>query len=131
MTDDEFVSAFLECRLSPDDFDHRGHLRIAWLLQRRAPLEQAIEEICAGIARIARHFGAPDKYNRTLSEALVRLIAHADARMPHATFEAFLAANSTLVDNVRGVLARYYSPGLLHSVEAKQRFTMPDLQALP
>jgi hypothetical protein len=131
MSDDEFVNAFLQCRLSSDDFDHRGHLRIAWLLLRRYPLEQAIEEICVGIARSARHFGAPDKYNRTLSEALVRLIAHAEAHTPHAAFEEFVAANSALVHNVRGVLAQYYSPGLLHSVTAKRSFEMPDLQPLP
>lgn len=131
MNDDDFVHAFMNCRLSPGDFDHRAHLRIAWLLLRRHPLEQAIEEICAGIARIARHFGAPDKFNRTLSEALVRLMAHAARRSPNATFEQFLEANSAFVHNVRGMLAEYYSPGLLHSAAAKQRFATPDLQLLP
>ena len=131
MTDDEFVNAFMACRLAADDFSHRGHLRLAWLLLRRHPLERAIEEICTGIARIAEHFGAPDKYNRTLSEALVRLVAHADARAPSATFEEFLATNSALVHNVRGVLAEYYSAALLYSADAKQRFAMPDLRRLP
>lgn len=131
MTDDQFISAFLACRLSPADFDHRGHLRIAWLLLQRHPRDQAVEEICEGIARIARHFGAPDKYNRTLSEALARLMAHAAARTPTASFEEFLAANPVFVTDVRGVLGHYYSPGLLHSTNAKQKFSMPDLQALP
>lgn len=131
MTDDDFVSAFSACRLAPEHFDHRGHLRIAWLLLRRHPLERAIEEICGGIDRIARHFGAPDKFNRTLSEALVRLIAHAAARAPAGTFDEFLAANPVFVTDVRGVLAQYYSADLLHSANAKQNFLRPDLQALP
>jgi hypothetical protein len=131
MTDDEFVAAFMACRLAPEDFDHRAHLRIAWLLLRRHSLELAIEEICTGIARIALHFGAAEKFNRTLSEALVRLIARGEARAPNATFEEFLAANVALVQNVRGVLAEYYSPALLHSADAKQRFAVPDLRALP
>jgi len=131
MTDDEFMQAFETCRLSSDDFDHRGHLRIAWLLLRRHPLDRAIEEICSGIARIARHFGAPEKFNRTLSAALVRLMAHAAARSPDESFEAFLTANPAFVHDVRGLLAQYYSPGLLQSADAKQRFAMPDLQRLP
>src|SRR5687767_9682806 len=120
MSDDDFVSAFSACRLAPTDFDHRGHLRIAWLLVHRHPLECAIEETCAGIARIARLFGAPDKFNRTLSEALVRLIADAANRAPAATFEEFLLGNSAFVHDVRGVLAHYYSPSLLHSANAKR-----------
>lgn len=131
MTDDDFVSAFLACRLAPSDFDHRGHLRIAWLFVRRHPLPRAIEETCAGIARIAQHFGAPDKFNRTLSEALVRLIAHAASAAPDATFEEFLRRNPAFVNDVRGVLAHYYSAGLLHSADAKHGFVMPDLQPLP
>lgn len=31
-TDLEFLDAFLSCRLDAAGFDHRGHLRIAWLL---------------------------------------------------------------------------------------------------
>lgn len=131
MTDDEFVSAFMQCRLSSADFDHRGHLRIAWLLLNRYPVEEAVEATCAGIQRIATHFGAPGKYNRTMSEALVRLIAHGRVRASHTGFEQFLAANPEFVHNVRGVLAHYYSSDRLSSNEAKRFFVPPDLQALP
>ncbi len=132
MTDDDFVSAFLACRLSPDDFGHGAHLRIAWLLVRRHPLPHAIETICDGLERIAQHFGVPAKYNRTVSEALVRLVAHAIAGGPaDATFEEFVRANVPLVNDVRGVLAQYYSAGLLHSADARQRFVMPDRRTLP
>jgi hypothetical protein len=124
MSDEEFLAAFLECRLPASAFDHRGHLRIAWLLLKRYPLEQAIEAICGGIARLAAHFGVPDKYNRTLSEALVRLMAHDDS---YATsLEAFLDANSRLLTDVGGLLARHYSPERLNSAAAKASFVQPD-----
>ncbi len=129
MSDDEFLTAFLECRMPASAFDHRGHVRIAWLLLRRYPLEQAIEEICSGIARLAAHLGARDKYNRTLSEALVRLMAHGGS---HAiTFEEFINANAQLLTNAGGLLARHYSPERLGSAAAKASFVPPDRLPLP
>jgi len=129
--DDDFVDAFLHCRIASTGFDHRAHLRIAWLLLNRLPLGDAIEATCKGIERIARHFGVPDKYNRTMSEALVRLIARARADDPGAGFEEFLARNVALSRDVRGVLAQYYSSDRLTSAEAKRCFMAPDLRALP
>jgi hypothetical protein len=129
LTDDEFLSAFLDCRLSGASFDHGGHLRIAWLLLKRYPRDQAIELICNGIARLATHLGAPEKYNRTLSEAIVRLMAGpaTDAE----SWDSFLVTNPMLVANVRGLLAQYYSNERLFSAEARSRFLTPDRQPLP
>jgi hypothetical protein len=129
LTDDEFVSAFLDCRLSGASFDHRGHLRIAWLLLNRHPRGEAVELICSGIARLAAYLGAPDKYNRTLSEALVRIMAH--AAVGTESWQSFLSAQPELLTNVRGVLAHYYSSDRLFSIEAKHRFVEPDLRPLP
>jgi hypothetical protein len=128
-TDRELIDAFLACRLDAAQFDHRGHLRIAWLMLRHHPLERAIEEICNGIARLAAHLGAPDKYHRTLSEALVRLMAHGGAAS--LGWEAFLSANPELVTDVRGSVARYYSAELLSSAHARATFVYPDRQPLP
>jgi hypothetical protein len=35
MTDDEFLQAFMNCTLPNDQFRHRDHLHLAWLLARR------------------------------------------------------------------------------------------------
>ena len=132
LSDEQFLAAFLECRIPAAAFDHRGHVRVAWLLLKRRPLDQAIEEICSGIARLAAHLGAPDKYNRTLSEALVRLMARQMMLGgPAMTWEEFLAANTWLMNDVPGVLARHYSPERLHSSAAKAGFVVPDRLPLP
>ena len=129
MSDDEFLMAFIECRLPASAFDHRGHVRIAWLLLQRYPLEPAIEQICGGIARFAAHLGAHDKYNRTMSEAPVRLMAQGGT---HATtFEEFVNANAQLLSNAGGLLARHYSPERLRSPAAKAGFVPPDRLPLP
>ncbi|MDD3518712.1 MAG: hypothetical protein PHQ14_10215 [Chromatiales bacterium] len=131
MSDDEFLDAFLACSLPPEGFDHRSHLRIAWVHLQRHALEDAIERTCDGIARFAEHLGAPDKYHRTLSEALMRLMAHGGAADPGLSWTAFLAGNPALRDDAAGLLAQYYSPERLALAQARRRFLDPDRRPLP
>jgi hypothetical protein len=131
MTDDQFLAAFLDASIPPSEFDHRGHLRAAWLLLQRRPLPQAVADTCAAIHRLATHLGVPQKYNCTLTTALVRVMAQAGGTNPELSWEAFLAANEALVRDARAVLARHYSPELLESPAARQGFIPPDRQPLP
>lgn len=129
LSDDRFLADFLDCRLPAAGFDHWSHLRAAWLLLQRHPLEEAVALSCTGIARLAAHLGVPGKYHRTLSEALVRLMAAAGA--VGQPWTEFLAANPELVHNARGRLNRYYSPERLADPRARQTFLPPDLTPLP
>lgn len=131
MTDDEFLSAFLDCSISPSGFDHLGHVRVAWLLLRRHPLDEAVALTCQGIARLAAHLGVPGKYHRTLTEALVRLMAASGASSPALSWEAFRLANPELMEDARSLLARHYSDALLASSEARAVFVAPDRLPLP
>jgi len=130
LSDEVFLSAFLDCSLPPEKFNHRAHMRVAWLLLGRYPLEEAIERICEAIQRYATHLGAAEKYHRTLSEALVRLMAQGVGRTSRS-WEHFLDANTELLCDVRGMIAKYYSPECLASSEAKRTFVPPDRQPLP
>lgn len=131
MSDDQFLAAFLDASMPPAGFDHLGHLRAAWLLLQRRPLEEAVTDTCNAIARLANHLGVPGKYNRTLSEALVRLMAEGGAGDAALSWPDFLAANSGLVDNARDVLAKHYSDDVLNSPAARRRFVAPDRLQLP
>jgi len=131
MPDDQFLAAFLDSSMPPAGFDHLGHLRAAWLLLQRRPLEDAVSETCNAIARLATRLGVPGKYNRTLSEALVRLMAHGGATDRTLSWPDFLAANADLAGGARLVLARHYSDATLNSAMAQERFTPPDRQPLP
>lgn len=131
LSDDQFLAAFLDSSMPAAGFNHLGHLRAAWLLLQRLPLEEAVTETCDGIARLATRLGAPGKYHRTLSEALVRLMAQGGGADRSLGWEAFLAANPALARDARGLLAQYYSDDTLNSDAARQRFLPPDRQALP
>jgi hypothetical protein len=131
LSDEDFLAAFFECRLPASDFDHRAHVRMAWLVLQRHPTEEAVELVCTGIMRFAAHLGAAEKFNRTLSEALVRLMADSGTGNHSMRWDEFTHRNQALMSDVPGLLARHYSAERLSSPEAKQRFIEPDRLPLP
>jgi N-formylglutamate deformylase len=131
LPDDAFLNAFLACDLPPGAFNHRNHLRVAWLHLRRFPLDEAIERTCVGIARYAAHLNATDRYHRTLTEALIRLMAHAGASDTSLSFPEFLEHAPALTGDCRALIARHYSPELLSRPEARYNFLAPDRHPLP
>ena len=131
LPDDAFLNAFRACQLPPGAFNHRNHLRVAWLHLRRFPLDEAIERTCSGIAQYAAHLGATDRYHRTLTEALIRLMAHAGASDTSLSFADFLARTPALTGDCRTLIARHYSPELLSRPEARYNFLAPDRHPLP
>ncbi len=119
LDDQAFLDAVASGEMPARDFGHLEHLRLTRLHLQRAPLEAAIEATCADIARFAARHGADAKFHRTITEALLRLMASSDG------------ANPALISDARGLLARHYSPTLLATPEARLRFLPPDLLPLP
>lgn len=130
-SDDAFFAAFNDCSAPPSAFNHLGHLRIGWIHLQRYPVAEAIQRTCDGIERFANHLGAPGKYNRTLSEALMLLMAHGGAADRSKTWDNFLEENPQLVKDALGLLAQHYSNERLSSETARKTFMPPDLNPLP
>lgn len=126
LTDDEYLERFTARELGPEHFDHRGHLWMAWLHLTRYDVEEANQRVCDGIRDLATKFGVPEKFNHTLSEALMRLMAERMHGEGEKDFDAFLQANADLVDDCVGVLARHYSDELLNSDAARTGWVLPD-----
>ena len=129
LSDAEFLAQFEQQTLPPAAFDHRGHLRLAWLYLSRNPLERAVDRVTAGIAAYAASLGAADKFHHTLTEAIVRIMSARRRRGHYPTLEAYLAANPDLVRDIRGVVLACYSPELLDSPRARRMFLPPDRAA--
>lgn len=131
LSDEDFLSAFNDCSAPPSAFNHEGHVRIAWIHLQRYPLAQAIRLTCDGIERFANHLGAPDKYNRTLSEALMRIMASLGAADTRLSWDGYLSKNRELIEDAQQLLGRYYSNELLTSKAARTTFMQPDISPLP
>lgn len=127
LSDKEFIQQFEQQTLSPEEFDHKGHLRIAWLYLSRDELMNAVERVCGGIKAYAESLGATDKFHHTLTEAIVRLMAVRMGSESEESFEDFLKVNSDLVNNLPQVLAKHYSQSVLDSQPAKKEYVVPDL----
>lgn len=122
MTDQEFIDAFAAGTLSPDGFDHRAHLRTAFLLLRSKPFLEACIAMRDGLQALAGKLGKPDLYHETVTVAFMALVAE---RAPTAAdWDGFIAAHPALCE--RGLLDAYYSQALLASGAARKRFAMPD-----
>lgn len=113
----------------PAEFSHAQHLHAAWLCLEEAPLNHAIERYTGLLRAYTAHVGAADKYHHTLTVALLRLLDA--ARAPEQSWEQFLASRPALLLDAKSRVAQHYSPELLASAEARERYLPPDRLPLP
>jgi len=127
ISDDKFLEHFENQTLPLDLFDHRGHLRLAWLYLPKYPLLIAIDKVTTGIKVYANSLGATDKFQHTLTEAIVRIMAIRMKNGDADTLEEYLTDNQDLVEDMPAVVATHYSYDLLNSERARTEFVSPDL----
>jgi len=131
MPDDiTYLERFRRRALGPEYFDHLGHLRIAWLHLVHFDEGEARRRVCTGIRELATQFGVPEKFNHTLTEALMRIIAQRMQGRATQSFDAFLCANPDLLNDAQALLARYYSDECLGSERARTGWVEPDREAI-
>lgn len=137
LDDAALLAGFRQATLTPDQFDHRAHVRLAWLLLQDQSFEDALAELREGLPRVLQAFGLedlPDQgYHETTTQAFLHLVASTAAH--HAGGEAatdslaFVEAQPQLLSSK--LLRLYYSPGRRKAAAAKKRFLEPDLAPLP
>ena len=130
MDDLEFLKAFHQGTLSSDEFRHRGHLRLAWLVLRQQGLDEAIRNISAGIRQYAILKGSSGMYNETLTQFWIRIVSHAlQTDASSQEFERFLKAFPILMD--QQLPFRHWRPETLNGSPARSGWLEPDLLQLP
>jgi hypothetical protein len=130
MTDDEFLQAFMNCTLPNDQFRHRDHLHLAWLLARRLGFEEARVAIAEGIRRFAASHGHTEKYHETMTQFWIRIVDHASKQRPDIDdFDEFLATFPHLTDKLLPL--RHWQRETMFSPEARTAWVEPDLLQLP
>lgn len=126
MTDEQFARAFERGEISPAEFDHRAHVRLAWVyLRESGSLDAATGRMREGIRRFAAAANASRKYHETITVLWMRLLADASARVPQpCDFADLLAACPELGD--KDLPLKYYSRERLFSEEARTRWVPPE-----
>jgi hypothetical protein len=122
-----YLRQFEQRTLGPESFDHRGHLYMAWAHLCVYEFDDANTRVCEGVRELATKFGASDKFNWTLTEALMRIMSGRMRDCPECSFDEFLEMNPDLLDDANGLLLRHYSEEVLGSPEARKMWVEPDI----
>lgn len=113
----------------PGEFGHRQHLLLAWLVLQASPTTAAAQDEVSHVIRtIADAQGVPQRYNRTVTDAWVRIVAHCRSD-GSATFDALLQQHPWLM-NKRALLS-HFSSRVLASESARREWVEPDLLPIP
>lgn len=118
------LEAFDSGRISPADFDHRDHVRVAWCMLGPGGLTffEAYDRYRRGLIRLTQAAGASDKYSETQTLGWLALIHEAIVRTGEAkdfaTFERLAGLD-------RHSLARRYAEGALSAPVARTGLLLP------
>src|SRR5689334_23383349 len=130
MNDESFLHAFEDGSLRADDWHHREHIKVAYLLLRNFPLTVAIDRMRAGLKKLNDAQGVPDSlergYHETITQAWMRLVdftLHESG--PAADADQFFQDHPELAQPK--TLRLFYSKQRLMSAQAKAEYLTPDL----
>ena len=129
--DRQFARAFERCEISPDAFDHRAHVRLAYVYLCEHTVVDAVDRMREALLRFLAHLGVDTgKYHETMTRAWILAVAHFMAESaPCASAAAFMEANPRLLDPK--IMLTHYSAEVLFSPTARQSFVRPDIQSIP
>lgn len=130
-SDLEFLAAFEAGAIAPADFDHRAHVRLAYIYLATNDVERATARMRAALHNFLRHHGiTPTKYHETLTQAWILAVFHFMHRTTSASSaDDFIARTPILLDS--RIMMTHYSVERLFSPHARQRFVEPDLDPIP
>lgn len=125
-----FAKDFETGVISPADFDHHAHLRLAYMfLATHGPSRAPLAFRKALLAYLTHHRIDSSKYHETLTQAWLQavwLFMQRAGDTPSSV--AFLARSETL--QASQVMLTHYSRALLFSDEARRSFVPPDLDPI-
>jgi len=128
----EFIVALEDQSLPDELFTHEGHLRAAWIYLCDNEPQQAAKKCCTAIKDYAESLGATDKFNLTISMALMEIVAVRLSRSNSlfgqggdSNWRSFKQQNSDLFDNALAILFKYYDKEVLFSEKARHEFLPP------
>jgi hypothetical protein len=124
MTDHELVTRIESLTLSPGEFRHREHVRLAFALLHGRDFGDGALRFRSALKRFAASVGAAGKYHETLTWAWLALVAERMAAGTYASSDAFLAVHPDLLDHT-ALAARYDLAAITASPLARAVFVLP------
>ena len=127
MTDQQFLASFRDQSLPEVEFNHLGHIRMAWLYLEENPLLEALRDFRNDLIAYASALGASNKYSETITWFYMMLINQRRSQGKANTWQEFIAANPDLIRKEDPILSQFYSKDLLSTRFARKNPCLPDL----
>lgn len=129
--DVRFKEAFEACAFPAADFDHRAHLRLAYVYLTELDDESAHERMRGALLALLDSLGVDRaKYHETMTRAWILAVRHFMKKTAGSrSADAFIDANPMMLDSK--IMMTHYSTELLFSDEARAEFVEPDLDPIP
>lgn len=126
LKDADFVLHFEQGSLPPSLFDHRAHLRLAWIYLDRYGEAGAIDRTCRGLRAFAQRQGEAEKFHMTLTVASVKILWQHMKCSKALHFLDLIREVPKLRHSFRELLGRHYSETALNDPGARREYRPPD-----
>ena len=131
--DEKFKSDVESCKFSVPDFDHRAHLRLAYVyLVQTNNTDASVNLVRDALVGLLKHAGVDPsaKYHETLTEAWLLAVHHFMHNTSNTnSADDFIDQNPKLLDSK--IMLTHYSDDILFSESAKKQFVEPNLEPIP
>ncbi len=129
--DQEFRRCFEAGELLPSAFDHRAHLRLAYVHLATHGPDRAVATFRESLQQfLLYHSIDVAKFHATLTQAWLQAVWYFMQRVGDTcSSDEFLDKSSALHDP--NVMLTHYSSSVLFSEEARRQFVVPDLDPIP
>lgn len=122
-----FIQAFESGDFPPERFNHKAHIKLAWMYLDQFSEEIAIDKTCRAIQNFDRLHGDGTKYHVTLTVAAVKMVHHFKQKSNASIFEEFITEFPKLNTSFRQLLYQHYGKNVVEDPLAKTTYLEPDL----
>jgi hypothetical protein len=129
--DRAFRVQFESCKFPLAEFDHRGHLRLAYVYLAENDTETAYHLMRAALRSFLEHNGVDlSKYHDTITHAWILAVRHfMETTSSAESADSFIDQHPEMLDSK--IMLTHYSAEVLFSDEARIKFVEPDLDPIP
>jgi hypothetical protein len=129
--DVSFGRQFDAGELAPGSFDHKAHLRLAYVHLATHGPDAAVDTFRGSLQRFLNHHQIdPAKFHETLTQSWLQAVWYFMQRLGEtADSDEFLGKSLVLHDPK--VMLTHYSREVLFSDEARRQFVVPNLDPIP
>lgn len=125
-----FRAAFEAQTVTPSQFNHESHVRLAYIYLVEHDVEPAVHKMREALLKFIEHNGIPpSKFHETITRAWVLAVRHFMDRSASSSSADFIARNQVLLDSK--IMLTHYSASVLFSADARAHFVEPDLDPIP